>query len=182
MERPTALRRMRFQLCRGARSRFGRRAGELLSEPRESGALLLVGRLQSIDVRVEARLERLDQGALPLGDLLEAFTEPPLGAVEILVPRGEAPLDLALDLRERVREPVPQALLALAERLPARLSQAPLLLRECGEGVRPRSGKGSLELGRARMSTAVGCLVDQTHHSLDLAVERAAASQHTLDD
>jgi hypothetical protein len=182
MECPTALRRMRFQLGRGARSRFGRRASELLSKPRESGTLLLVGRLQSIGIRVEARLERLDQAALPLGDLLEPLAEPALSAVEILVPRGEPPLDLALDLRERVREPVAQALLALAERLPAGLRQAPLLLRERGEGVRPRPGEGPLELGRARVSTALDGLVDQARYALDLAVDRAGAGEHTPDD
>ena len=156
--------------------------GRAPPKPNEGGALLLVGRLQSIRIRVEARLERLDQAALPLGDLLEPLAEPALSAVEILVPRRQAALDLALDLRERVREPVPQALLALAERLAASLRQAPLLLRERGERVRPRAGESALELGRARLGTALDCLVEQARRALDLAVDRAGTREHTLDD
>ena len=71
MKRPPAVRRVCLELGLGDRGRLGDRPREILAEPDDSRPLFLVDCLEPFGIVFQARLERLDQRALVLRDLLE---------------------------------------------------------------------------------------------------------------
>src|SRR5512133_471020 len=156
MECPAPFGGVRLELGLGGRGRLGGGPRQVLPQPADRGPLLLVDSLQAVRVALETRLERLDQRALMLRDLLEPGAELPLRALEVLMPRGEPLLDLTLHLGERLSETVAQALLALTERLAPRLREAALLFGVGRKRVRPRARECPLEVCRSRSNLTLG--------------------------
>ena len=109
-----------------------------------------------------------------LRDLLEPVAEVPLRAVEILVPRREPLLDLALHLGERLGEPVAQPLLALLEGAAPRLGEAALLLRVRGQRIGSRAGERPFDLAGSASRLALDGRVELRLRPLELAVQSAA--------
>jgi len=93
------------------------------------------------------------------------------------VPRGEPLLDLRLDLRESLRKPVPQALLAVAQRLAPSLGQAPLLLCVGRERVRSPSCECALEIGGTLGELLLDDGVELRPRPFDVALDRAGLGE-----
>src|SRR5262249_9830039 len=146
VERAAPLGRMRLELGLGDRSRLGDRPRELLAQPDDARPLLLVDALEPLGVVLEPGLQRLDERAFALRAVLGALAEVALRAVEILVPRGEPVLDLALHLGEGLCQPVAQTFLALLESGAPRFRETALLLRVGGQRVGPRARERPFDL------------------------------------
>ena len=138
---------MRLELGVGRRCCLLSRPRQLLTQARDRGALLLVGRAQPLGLRRHTSLCRNDQLPLPLRELLQLGREGLLGAVEVGAPGREALLDLRLDPRELSSTSFARArLFAFAGHSAAILREAPLIVLEGRHGIRPCSCERVLEL------------------------------------
>ena len=187
MQRAATLRGVSLELGLCDRGRLGNRPREVFAEPDDSGPLFLVRGLQPFGIVLQARLERLDQGALVLGDLLQPLSEPPLRTLEILMPRREPLLHLALRPGERLREAVAQPLLALFQGHAPRLCEAALLLGVRGQRIGSRTGQSPFEFARSALRLALDGRRQLGLRPLELPVERptarhAAAKPQRADD
>jgi hypothetical protein len=175
VERPAPLGRMSLELGLGDRGRLGNGPGEILPQPHDPGSLLFVGGLEPLRVVVQAGLERLDQRALVLGDLLETLSQVTLCTLEILMPGREPLLDLALHLGERLGEAVAQPLLALLEGHAPRLCKAALLLGVRGHRIGSGACQSPFEVARSTLRLGLDGGRQLGLGALELAIERPAA-------
>src|SRR5919198_3531450 len=142
---PLALRGLEL----GARRRRGllHHARELLAQPRDGRAKLFRLALDALRVAPHPRLDLGEQLLLALGEPCDLRREALLGALEILTPGGQTPLDAPLRLRQRLAEPCAGFVLAVGHLLPARLGDAALLVEEERRRLGPCPREHALELG-----------------------------------
>ena len=104
MQGAAPLGRERLELRCTGRDRLLRRPREVVAQAHKSGALLLALSLEPIGVGRDARLGLRDQLRLLLRQLADLVDDAVLRALEVVVPRVEARLDLLLRPRQGLAE------------------------------------------------------------------------------
>src|SRR5207248_10940130 len=122
---------------------------QLGTEPREPFALRLALGGETLRVRLDARSGVGDELLLTLCKLGEALLRRVCRAIEILLPVGEPLRHLRLRLGERVRQRGDELALAVAERDPPLLGDAPLFFGEQRDRIGARARRRPLQPRRS---------------------------------